>query len=528
MAEATSGLLARIIEDSRFLTLVRELDARTLGRVVQHVGLEDAGDIVALASAEQLRDMFDEDLWVVPEPGQEEKFDAQRFALWLEIMLESGEQFVVDKLLELPEDLVTLGLQRQVFVLDTDELAMVLSERPRGVDMVEKALELCQYEEIDQFRVIARQHEHWDAVLTVLLALDQNHHSYLRKLLERCCYATTEYIDDNGGLYEVLTSEEMLEADAAAERDDRRAAEGFVSSADAAAFLALPRVNTLKEVLASSKRDPITAAYFRSISTQQCRQHPPPETGNTDMERLTTLLEDAGIVERPTHALPAGGPAGGPGGGPGGGPDSASAGVPSSKVKRPPAFQRAIAALLESEPSLYARRTEELGYLTNVLVTGSSFAGRAFRPVEAAEAAICTCNLGLELLRSESAVRASSVVREHSADHLFRIGWCVLCHDVGMRAAEELRRRLADRDAPDRLVSLVRSAIADQKPWLIRPKLRPKGTLWNPTELEVFQHLLDRCPKLPPKKSVRGVASSVCFFATRADIASAHRLLEGG
>ena len=61
----------------------------------------------AIAPAEQLRDMFDENLLVVSEPGQEAQFEAQRFALRLETMLESGEQFVADKLLELPEDLVT-------------------------------------------------------------------------------------------------------------------------------------------------------------------------------------------------------------------------------------------------------------------------------------------------------------------------------------------------------------------------------------------------------------------------------------
>ncbi|MCL2825045.1 MAG: DUF6178 family protein, partial [Polyangiaceae bacterium] len=477
MAESTQGLLARIIEDSALVARVRGLDARTLGRVVQHIGLEDAGVIVALASTEQLRDMFDEDLWVSPEPGEEEKFDGKRFAMWLEIMLESGEQFVADKLTELPEELVTLGFQSQVLVIDIDELALEMAEYHRDSELVEKELESCLYEEIEQYRVISRWTDHWDAVISVLLALDQNHHSFLRRMLERCCHASTEYISENGGLYEVLSAEEMMEEDAVADRDNRRAEAGYLSSADAAAFLGLPRVTSLDEAIDTKKRDAVTAAYFRSVAPARQRAAAVPEYGSPDdraaQERFTSMLVEAGVVERRLPALPTG------------------------KSKKPPAFQTVIAQLRDADPVLYGQRTEELAYLANVLVAGSSFAGRAFRPVEAAEAAICTCSVGLDVLRSGTRARALSYVREYSADHLFRIGWHSLYHDVLMQAAECLERLFEERDAPARLINAVEAARADGKPWLIRQKLRPRGALMSPAELELYQHLIDRCPTLP-------------------------------
>ena len=87
-------------------------------------------------STSQLQELFGEDLWASRRPGGEE-----RFALWLEILLESGEDLVAERLLRLPEAPVTLGLQRQLLVLDMDVLAVEMSERHRDVDLVEKALE---------------------------------------------------------------------------------------------------------------------------------------------------------------------------------------------------------------------------------------------------------------------------------------------------------------------------------------------------------------------------------------------------
>jgi hypothetical protein len=488
------ALLARVLEDTSLVARVRELDPRTLGRLIRHVGLEDAGEIVALASTEQLRDVFDEDLWTAEEPGREEPFDAPRFALWLEILLESGEDFVATKLTELSENLVTLGLQRQVFVIDIDALGVEMSGRHRDVDLVEKALESCLYEEIDEYRVIARRHEHWDAILTVLLALDRNHRPYFRRLIERCCRASTEYIEDNGGLYEVLTDEEVIEGDAAAEREERRASAGYVAPTDAASFLGLVRVTSLQEVMSSEHRDPVTRAYFRSLDTSSKRRGAAARAqGSPDAARFEGVLRRAGVIEAERPALP----------------ERATTGVSLP-------FRKAMESLRDGDADLYGSRMEELAYLTNVLVSGSSFAGRAFRPVEAAEAAIAVCNLGLERTMLETKGKAPDVVRETGADRLFRIGWHVLFWEVSMRAATYLERKVDGNQAP---LAAVRAAVAAHKPWQIRPRLASMGHLLSEDERRLFEYVLDRFPTLP---RARG---GYCFLATMSDLKRAKRML---
>ena len=64
---------------------------------------------------------------------------------------------------------------------------------------------------------------------------------------------------------------------------------------------------------------------------------------------------------------------------------------------------------------------EELGYLANVLVAGGTYQGRAYRPVEAAEVVLATCNRGLAHLAGDAS--PETIITQHGADALFRIGW---------------------------------------------------------------------------------------------------------
>ncbi|MGH0037826.1 MAG: hypothetical protein ACQGVK_22580 [Myxococcota bacterium] len=62
--------------------------------------------------------------------------------------------------------------------------------------------------------------------------LDEQHTDHLRGLLERLCAAAEGQRAKHDGLCEAL---EEIESDAAADREDRRAAAGFVSEATARA-----------------------------------------------------------------------------------------------------------------------------------------------------------------------------------------------------------------------------------------------------------------------------------------------------
>src|SRR6476659_6368681 len=102
------ALLTRLLDEPGLVRAVQALPPRALLQLIDQVGLEDAGELVALATTDQLERIFDEDLWRSSAPGADERFDPARFALWLEVMLEAGEAFAADTLAGLDEELVAL------------------------------------------------------------------------------------------------------------------------------------------------------------------------------------------------------------------------------------------------------------------------------------------------------------------------------------------------------------------------------------------------------------------------------------
>ena len=103
------SLLDRILDTPHLARVVPRLQPELLHRVIQTCGLEDCGDLVALATPDQLARIFDLDLWRTAQPGLDEKFDADRFGVWLEVMGESGATVAAQKLAEMDVDLVIAG-----------------------------------------------------------------------------------------------------------------------------------------------------------------------------------------------------------------------------------------------------------------------------------------------------------------------------------------------------------------------------------------------------------------------------------
>ncbi|HKP56580.1 MAG TPA: hypothetical protein VJV78_07670 [Polyangiales bacterium] len=88
----------------------------------------------------------------------------------------------------------------------------------------------------------------------------------------------------------------ILEGDVAGEREDRRAAEGFVSPADARSFLGLARSGE-----AGDERDAITRAYFRNLGGAGVGKREPARGARLvaaagDLGKLTRVLEEAEVV----------------------------------------------------------------------------------------------------------------------------------------------------------------------------------------------------------------------------------------
>jgi hypothetical protein len=419
---SSTELLMRILERPGLVAAVRELPAAVLGKLIDRIGLEDAGELVALASTAQLERVLDDDLWRAERAGDDETFRPERFVLWLRVMSEAGEAALVERLCELPDDLVALAVHRLVLVLDMDVVAEQLGMAGEEGEPIARALDGASFEEWEEFRVIARELDVWDDVWSALLALDRDHHDRLRAILAQCCAMSTEYISGQGGLYQVLTSAEMLESDVGAARDDRRSAEGFVSAADARAFLELARRGGGGE-----GRDAVTRAYFRRFEARGPEGTPAAkgdprrdraggtsarirgaELANSAEADLAALLRDAGVIAPPAAQ-----------------PLAALASA-SASVEAPRLFEQAMRDLRQRDPERFEARVQELGYLVNVWLAGGEHEGRRPRPVEALELVLRTCEAGI---RTQLGVdpaqpeQALAVLAETPADTLFRRGF---------------------------------------------------------------------------------------------------------
>jgi hypothetical protein len=420
-------LVARILDQPELVAIVQGLEAPVLRRLVEHVGLEDAGEIVSLATTEQLARVFDDDLWRSVQPGEDETFDARRFALWLEVLLGAGEELAVEKVAAMDEDLLILGLSKHVLVIDIDALATTMSESHSDEDdLVEKALESCLYEELEEFRVISKDPATWDPIVTLLVALDKDHHQLLRRILERMCAVTTEYIDDNGGLYDVLTAAQMLESDVAGEREQRRGAEGFVAPSAAASFLRLARVTPLDEIVGSSVPDPITKAHFRDASTAPRT----PSSPSPKVEAFLRELRAAGVLPKTSRAVPL---------------------LGERARSESTLVQRAMSTLRDQDPQQLEGPLSELAYLVNVLL--SACGADSLRPLEAMEVVSDVCSLGLERMLgkqgSNADARLAALVKKEGLVKAFRIGWHLEGDDewtaAGLRAVSRRARATSGR-----------------------------------------------------------------------------------
>jgi hypothetical protein len=292
--------------------------------------------------------------------------------------------------------------------------------------------------------------------------------------MTRCAFHSAEYIADNGGLYDVLTSDEQVNDDVAAERESRRERAGYVTPPLAAGFLALARQPMGTE---PPRPDHVTVGYFRAMErrARELAKEPGPTLRHSG--QLLATLGEAGVLPRPETPL-----------------------LSSGTAEEGDRHRRVRERLLESreqDAAAPARRTEELAYLTNVLLAGCSFRSRRFRTVEAAEAALAACNLGLENWPRRWAPAADLV-------SAFRVGWSVAHEQVCLHAARRLVDLVADLgcddgDVGDRLRTLGRRMASQVKagtPWRAREDLDVIAIL-DPPSWATLQGLVDECPTLP-------------------------------
>lgn len=495
-------LLARLLDAEDLPGTIRRLEPEILHRLVAVCGLEACMEIVAAATPAQLMRVFDLDLWRSDRPGQEERFDADRFAVWLEVLVDAGEALAAEKLAGLDFDFVTAALTRHFLILD--QTWHLTRFHP---------LESSRSFEIGGYTAVARGGDSPDAFLSVLRTLDSNHPDFFARLMARCCRICTDHVDDNGLLYEVISAEEQVVADVDVDREERRERLGFVTPSQAVAFLESSR-RIPRGAPAVPSRDPLTAGYFRTIERLAGFGGASTSPGRRSASQVLAL---PGAGAEPTRLS---------------------------------AIVAQMQFLAGHDEAAYFTRLEELGYLANALTAGCAFNSRRFTPAEAYGAAVAVSNLGLEnwpdqwLSCEGTRGSVTRLPEEFLGDHdlvsVFQVGWSTLHERIAVHALRHLNEVLLtlscrDDEVQQDIVELcdrLQEYEAAGTPWRARDQLDVIAILDTPCWATLVA-LIDQCPVVPkdagkaaPARRVLRVSPEFEFISENSQIDWAHAFLD--
>jgi hypothetical protein len=442
-----SDLLERILSTPHVARAVPQLPAQVLHRVIQHCGLADCGELVALASPGQLARVFDLDLWRPAAPGLDEQFDAGRFGTWLEVMVDAGVSSAAATLAAMEADLLAVGFVEHVRVFDAAAVAPYITlegDLAPGAAFADG--ERC---EVGGYVVQAKRRDCWEAITAVLAAMAAAHADVFTRIMRGCCRQSNSRPEIDG-LDDLLATSEQAMFDVARDREARRDAQGFVTPAQARAFLHRSRHIEIRTGTVPPP-DPIARAYFRDADRVEPVQDAPVEA----VAAIVDLLREAGVM-----------------------PDAAPPRRALLADPQPNARLARIRALLlfayDHDPEASAMRSAELAYLANVIAAGASVQSRPMTAEEASNAALAVCNLGLDNWSGE---RPEDLLIRHDLVSVFQVGWTVLHEDVCMYAADTLVSILSSLRSGD---GYVQPALDDLRVKLI--KYCRAGSPWDARE----------------------------------------------
>lgn len=478
--------IARVLDTHALAEVVPHLPPATLQALVRLRGLDGMGEVLVAAAPAQLAALADLDLWRRTSPGADAGFDIERFGDWIEALIDTGSGEAARVVTDLDPALVVAGLSRHVRVLDpgifepvaqSDDEALSRHDAFREGDAIGVADDDWHDDrvevEIGGYLVRARRREAWDAVLALLTALDERHPTAFQRVMRGCRDLSFSRPEEDG-LDDLLLAPDQHALDLEVAREARRTRQGYLTPADARAFLALARAGR------RSGPNPMAAAFF--LAADDAAPPPPPYAVSPGaaaaIADLTSLLDRAHRPADTPRLL-------------------ATADASSPRDGSAAVVMRLFAWLHDAHPALFQQRSRELAFLANALADGCSLQGRSFTADEASEAAACVCNLGLE--RSGEVPDAWLV--EHDLIAAFEAGWSMLHHEVGLTAAGRLVAVLGDLRSDDEEVQRdldgLRGAIARHRdagaPWLGRGRAEVLAML-DPVAAVAVQGLLSECP----------------------------------
>ncbi len=490
MSKPRDVLLERILAVPNLARVVPQLQAEVLHRVIQRCGLEDCGQLIALATPGQLARVFDLDLWRAAAPGRDEQFDAARFGAWLEMMADASASSAAAILAKMDVDLVATGLVQHLRVFDYSAVAPYVTldgDLTSGLAFDDRAR--C---EVGGYVLSATRADYWSAITTVLIALADEHVHHFHQVMAACRRQSNSRPEID--VQDLPTADEQAMFDLAVDRESRRETQGFVAPAQARAFLQASRRIDLRQATPPPP-DPMTRAYFSGIDRLAPANDVTPEA----VAAILDLLNEAGVIRQTPRARLEG----------------------ESSTARLARIRTLLEFVHERNPDVYATRNAELAYLANVIAAGSTIQSRALAEDEASSGAVAVCNLGLENWPAQWCAGndlPDDVLMHQDLVGLFQVGWTVLHEDVCMYATGQLVALLPSvqcmdgdvQDALERLRVRLTKYWRAGSPWDARDALDVIATLDAPA-WAALGGLIDQFPTMHAAlgATVSGSASQI-------------------
>jgi len=409
-------------------TIVPRLPPELIHRVIKTRGLEDCAELVALATPAQLARVLDADVWRARTAGADEAFDADRFGLWIAVLMEAGPDVAADKLAGLDLHLVIEGFARHLRVFDHAAVAPYVTLD--GEDVPGREKRDGPVSEIGGYVIEANQTSAREPMLDLLAFVAAEQGEFFHRLMRGCVRLSSGRREEDG-FHGLRDDREQHLFDLSAEREARREEQGYVPPAQAHAFL-----REAREVRLDADQPPqsvLARAYLRTLESIPI--------SSPDDPSVVQVLEEAGLVTPPRALLGAG------------------------------ETEPAALGLVEAHVRSHLAAEAELAYLANVMTAACVVQGRPISVREAADGVLAIANLGLENWPPSWTTRDLIAA--------FEIGWAILHRDVCMFAARRLIAvlddvRCVDREIQLRLDGLRRQLIRHTRagaPWSAREAL---------------------------------------------------------
>ena len=231
---------------------------------------------MSLATPEQLASVLDLDLWRAGQPGRDEQFDAARFGEWIEVLADLDAAASAQTLVAMEVHLVIAGFAEHVRVFDPATVA------PDSTSKREDA-------EVGDYLLVPKRTEAWDAMVTVLRALNEEQPACFDQVM-RGCRALSNSAPEIDGLDNLLTAREQVLYELAVDREERRDKQGYVTPAHARAFLQMSRTLAVVDQTPAAKKG---TALSRRLPT---------EPGEELAYLANTMMAGCSIQSRPFTA----------------------------------------------------------------------------------------------------------------------------------------------------------------------------------------------------------------------------------